>query len=62
VDDDSVKQAFQDAIGGGSGVAQVMSQVWRDADFLAVERRVPEASRLGKIQHLHSARAEATPE
>lgn len=52
VDRDSVADAFLTAIGRGSGVERVMGLAWRDAAFLRVERRAPEPTPTGKIQHL----------
>lgn len=48
-----VANALLTAIGAGSGVERVMSLVWRDADLLRVERRVPYTTASGKILHLH---------
>jgi hypothetical protein len=33
-----------------------MTQVWRDTDLLAVERRAPLATTSGKILHFYRAR------
>jgi hypothetical protein len=48
-----VASAFLGAIGVGSGTERVMGLVWRDADLLRVERRVPYTTASGKILHLH---------
>jgi hypothetical protein len=51
-----VANAFLDAIGHGRGFERVTSETWREAGFVRVERRPPEATPGGKIQHHHSAR------
>ncbi len=45
--------AFLAAIGPGTGVERIMGHVWRDGQFLRVERRAPLATASGKILHLH---------
>jgi hypothetical protein len=45
-----------DAIGQGSGAAQVMALNWRQAGILRVERRVPLTTTNGKVLHLLQAR------
>jgi hypothetical protein len=40
-----------------AGAGWQMSQIWRDADLLRVERREPLATRSGKILHLHVVRS-----
>jgi hypothetical protein len=51
---EAVAEAFLAAIGTGGGARQVMSQAWRDARLLRVERRAPLATASGKILHLHA--------
>jgi hypothetical protein len=46
-------ETFLTAISQGSGVERVMGTVWREANFLRVERRPPYATPAGKILHLH---------
>jgi hypothetical protein len=55
IDSAAVEAAFLDAVGKGGGVQQLIEAAWRRAGFLRVERRPPEATPGGKIQHLHSA-------
>ena len=38
-----------------------MAQVWRDSDFVRVERTAPRASSAGKILHVRSAAARGGP-
>ena len=56
VDDEAVANAFLDAIGKGSGGPRVAERVWREAQFLRVERQEPERTHSGKILHLHVRR------
>jgi len=51
---DAVAEAFLQAISAGSGAERIMGLVWRDAQLLRVERRVPYATQSGKILHLHA--------
>lgn len=52
LDTTAVAEAFLAAIGGGSGSERMMSQLWRDADVLRVERAAPLATAGGKVHHL----------
>ena len=52
LDTTAVAEAFLAAIGGGSGSERMMSQIWRDADVLRVERAAPVATAGGKVHHL----------
>jgi phenylacetate-coenzyme A ligase PaaK-like adenylate-forming protein len=52
-----LREAFLTAIAPGTGTERVMAQVWRDANFVQVERKSPQATSTGKIQHLRAARA-----
>ncbi len=54
LDSAAVVAAFLDAIGHGRSLEWVMGETWREAGFLRVERRPPQATRGGKIQSLHS--------
>lgn len=54
LDEQAVADAFLRAIGGGSGAARVMEQMWRHAGLLAVRREIPKAVPSGKILHLDS--------
>jgi hypothetical protein len=54
VDEAVVVEAFLDAISSGPGAERVMGSMWRDAGFVAVERREPEATQFGKILHFRS--------
>jgi hypothetical protein len=51
-----VALTFLGALGHGSGVERVMSQLWREAGVVNVERRVPMVTPAGKILHLHQER------
>jgi hypothetical protein len=51
-----VVDAFLSALGPAGGAAGIMAEVWRDADLLTVERRIPETTVSGKVLHLHRAR------
>ncbi len=55
LDPRAVANAFLDAIGHGRGFERVMSETWREAGFVRVERRAPVATPGGKVQHRHSA-------
>jgi hypothetical protein len=57
LDVDTVRAAFLEAIGAGSGAERVMALLWRDAGLLRVERRPPLATLSGKILHLHAPRS-----
>lgn len=48
---------FLTAIGSGSVIERVMELLWRDADFLRVERRAPLTTHSGKVLHLHFRRS-----
>lgn len=53
VDAAAVAETFLHAIAPGSGGERMMSQLWRDAGLVRVERRAPVATGSGKILHLH---------
>jgi hypothetical protein len=53
VDPHAVTEAFLSALGPPGGTARIMTQVWRNAGLLAVERHAPLATMSGKILHLH---------
>jgi hypothetical protein len=55
VDSPAVAEAFLAAVGAASPAAGLMSQVWRTAGLLTVERRAPTPTGAGKILHLHRA-------
>lgn len=59
VDPDCVARVFLEALAEGDGARRVAGLLWRDADFLRVERRAPDTLLSGKILHLHSAHAVA---
>jgi hypothetical protein len=59
VDEQSVRQAFLDAIGRGAGAERIMAYQWSQAGFPRIERRIPSLSMKGKI--LHVWRTHATP-
>ncbi len=61
VDRDAVARTFLAAISRGSGAERVMGRVWRDAGILDVERAAPQATRAGKLLHLHVVRRGAAP-
>ena len=50
-----VRAGFLDEVGSGDGVERVMAQMWRDAGLLEVEFAPPQATRGGKVLHLHRA-------
>jgi hypothetical protein len=52
LDPNRVKEVFLETIGAGTGAKRIMSLQWRSAGFLTVERRVPEATKTGKIWHV----------
>lgn len=54
LDDATVAEAFLAAIAAGSTSARLMTEVWRAAEVLRVERRVPMRTTTGKIHHLVS--------
>ena len=56
LDTQKVAATFLEAIGSASPIERVMEFVWRDADLLRVERRVPLTTHSGKILHLHLER------
>jgi hypothetical protein len=56
IDPQAVVDAFLSALGPAGGAAGIMAEVWRDADLLTVERRIPETTVSGKVLHLHRAR------
>jgi hypothetical protein len=55
----AMAEAFMEAIGGGSGAERVMSLLWRQTDWLRVERRAPWSTDGGKVLHLWRQRATA---
>jgi hypothetical protein len=57
LDDEALREAFLDGIAPGAETERVMGQVWRDGDFVRVERAAPMASSAGKILHVRSAAA-----
>ena len=56
VDPQAAAEAFFSALGAAGGTAAIMTQVWRDAGLLTVERRAPQTTISGKVLHLHRAR------
>jgi hypothetical protein len=56
VDPRAVAAAFLSALERPGQAAGIMTQVWRDTDLLAVERRAPLATTSGKILHFYRAR------
>ena len=55
VDPTEVTTALLDVIASGRGLQRVMGATWRESGFVQVERRPPETTLGGKVQHLHSA-------
>lgn len=49
-------RAFLDGLGVGSGAEKVVEQLWRQREFLRVERTAPLSTAAGKILHLHVER------
>jgi hypothetical protein len=56
LDAQAVVDAFFEALGPGCGVERIMALQWRESQFLAVERRAPLMTAVGKVQHLHRER------
>ncbi|MFB3776711.1 MAG: hypothetical protein ACE141_03840 [Bryobacteraceae bacterium] len=56
VDERLLIEGFLEALAEGSVANQVMGRMWREAQLLRVERRIPSTTRAGKIQHFHVAR------
>jgi hypothetical protein len=56
LDPDAVAHAFLDAIGSGTGAAQITGLTWREAGLVRVERQAPGVTAAGKILHWHHAR------
>jgi hypothetical protein len=52
LDDRAVREVFLRAVGRGSGAERIMALNWRAAGIPLVERRVPLASRGGKVPHV----------
>jgi hypothetical protein len=55
VDAGAVTETFLSALRAPAGAQDVTALVWRSAGLLEVERRVPEATRAGKVLHVHRA-------
>jgi hypothetical protein len=55
LDPAGVTEAFLSALGSPGTPGAVMTQVWRDAGILRVERCPPESTISGKVLHLHRA-------
>ncbi|HEX6669878.1 MAG TPA: hypothetical protein VF061_09985, partial [Gemmatimonadales bacterium] len=53
LDHAAVARAFLAALGSGAETARVMGLVWRDGEFLRVQREAPRATASGKVLHLH---------
>jgi hypothetical protein len=60
VDPGALSAAFLEALAAGAGAQRVMALAWRDAGLLSVDRRRPESTPAGKINHLH-VRARGAP-
>jgi hypothetical protein len=56
LDETALRDAFLDAVGGGSGVERVMALQWRDAGLPRLLREPPHPNAVGKILHLHQER------
>jgi hypothetical protein len=54
LDPSTLTRAFLDGLASESGAQRVMALAWRDAGLLRVERRRPEVTAGGKINHLHA--------
>ncbi len=52
LDEAAIRQAFLDAIGGGSGSRRLMALYWRSARLPRVVREPPRASPKGKVLHV----------
>jgi len=55
LDEDAVAETFLAAVGHGSGGERIMGEVWRQGNYLRVERAAPRATGSGKILHLRAA-------
>ena len=53
LDEATLRDAFLEALGDGSGVERVMALQWRGAGLPRIERMPPRANAVGKILHLH---------
>jgi hypothetical protein len=53
VDPRAVAEAFLGSVGRPGGTVGLMTEVWRQAALLTVEREAPQATRSGKVLHLH---------
>ena len=53
LDENTIKKAFLEIIGKGSGADKITALLWEGGDMLTVERAVPKKTATGKIQHLH---------
>jgi hypothetical protein len=56
LDETALRDAFLDAVGGGSGVERVRALQWRDAGLPRLLREPPHPNAVGKILHLHQER------
>jgi hypothetical protein len=56
LDEAALTETFFQALDAASGPEHVMALQWRGANILSVERRAPERTPSGKIQHLHRER------
>lgn len=56
IDLEAVREAFLDAMGGGSGGERLMELQWRGAGVLDVVHERPRHTPSGKILHLHVER------
>jgi hypothetical protein len=59
LDATQVIEAFLASIGRGTGVEKVVELAWRDASLLALDRREPHVTALGKVLHLYADRRKA---
>ena len=53
VDPQAVAEAFLGTLGRPGGTAGLMTEVWRQAALLTVERAAPQATTSGKVLHVH---------
>jgi hypothetical protein len=53
VDPQAIAEAFLGTLGRPGGTVGIMTGVWRQAALLTVERAAPQATRSGKVLHVH---------
>jgi phenylacetate-coenzyme A ligase PaaK-like adenylate-forming protein len=62
LDEAALRQTFLDALAQGSGPDALMAGIWRDGNFVRVDREAPRTTATGKIQHVHLSRLDPETE